>query len=262
MPAEKAHALVLRTFDFSESSLVVVLYTREFGKVRALAKGGRRIKGPFESALDLLTRIRVVFLRKASDALDLLTEAKLERRFRPRREHLASLYAGYYVAELLNEFTDDYQPEEALFDLADEVLEGLPEAAEASLWVARFEMRLLQILGHVPMLTHCVECGADMRSRVRLAFGHDDGGVLCPRCRAGKRHVAAIDQEVAKVMQRLADENDTAWRRISMSPRCKGALRGLLNHHICHLLGKRPRMHEYLGMLLSDRRKRSFPGRS
>lgn len=94
MSSEKATAIVLRTVDFSESSLVVTLFTREFGKVRGLAKGGRRLKGPFESALDLLARCRIVFLRKSSEALDLVTEAKLVRRFRPAGHHLSSLYAG------------------------------------------------------------------------------------------------------------------------------------------------------------------------
>ena len=107
MPAEKATAIVLRTVEFSETSLVVTLFTREFGKIGALAKGGRRLKGPFESALDLLALCRIVFLRKSSDALDLLTEAKLLRRFRPAGRDLSSLYAGYYVAELLGELTDD-----------------------------------------------------------------------------------------------------------------------------------------------------------
>ncbi|MGO9110195.1 MAG: DNA repair protein RecO, partial [Thermoguttaceae bacterium] len=98
MPSEKASALVLRTIDFSETSLVVWLFTREFGKIGALAKGARRLKNPFESALDVLTLCRIVFLHKSSEALDLVTEARLVRRFRPTGRNLAGLYAGYYVA--------------------------------------------------------------------------------------------------------------------------------------------------------------------
>src|SRR5437773_241187 len=103
MPAEKALALVIRVVDFSETSTVLTIFTREFGKVRAIAKGSRRPKGPFESALDLLCLCRIVFLAKSSDALDLVTEAKLERRFRPAGRDVSRLYAGYYVAELLHE---------------------------------------------------------------------------------------------------------------------------------------------------------------
>jgi DNA repair protein RecO (recombination protein O) len=55
---ENADAVVLRTVDFSETCLILTLFTRQFGKIEALAKGGRRLKSPFESALDILTRIR------------------------------------------------------------------------------------------------------------------------------------------------------------------------------------------------------------
>ena len=131
MAAEKTLALVLRAVEFSESSLVVTLFTREFGKIHGLAKGARRLKGPFESALDLLSLCRLVFLRKSSSALDLLTEAKLERRFRPANRDLSNLYAGYYVAELLNEFTDDADPHPDLFDAADETLRRLARTSGA-----------------------------------------------------------------------------------------------------------------------------------
>ncbi len=81
MSSEKTLAIVVRVVEFSESSCVVTLFTRDFGKVGALAKGARRPKSSFESALDLLAVCRIVFLHKSSDTLDLLTEAKLERRF-------------------------------------------------------------------------------------------------------------------------------------------------------------------------------------
>src|SRR5262245_26494731 len=105
MSAENATALVLRVVEFSETSCVVTLLTREFGRIGALAKGARRAKNPFDSALDLLTLCRVLFLRKSSGGLDLLTEARLERRFRPPPGDVARLYAGYYLAELLLSLT-------------------------------------------------------------------------------------------------------------------------------------------------------------
>ena len=77
---------------------------------------------------------QVVFLRKSSGTLDLLTEAKLQRRFRPAGRDLSSLNAGYYVAELLSELTDDYDPHPALFDLADQTLLGLAAAMTVAAW--------------------------------------------------------------------------------------------------------------------------------
>src|SRR5206468_11556804 len=118
MAAEKALALVVRGTDWSETSRITTLFTREYGKVRALAKGGRRLRSSFEIAFDLLTVCHVVFLRKAHGGLDLLTEAQVVERFPVLRKDLAALNAGYYVAELLADGTQDYDPHPPLFDAA------------------------------------------------------------------------------------------------------------------------------------------------
>src|ERR1043165_4338396 len=66
MSTQKAEALVIRQTDFSETSKVVTFFTREHGKISVIAKGARRLKGPFEAAIDLLTVCRIVFIRKSS----------------------------------------------------------------------------------------------------------------------------------------------------------------------------------------------------
>src|SRR5208283_2162097 len=132
MSLEKATALVLRTTDWSESSRIATLWTREFGKVRVLAKGGRRLKSNFENALDLLTVCSIVFLRKSSGSLDLLTEAQVVRRFPRLGQDLAALYGGYYVAELLGDLTQEYDPHPALYDEAVATLADLGREAGAA----------------------------------------------------------------------------------------------------------------------------------
>src|SRR5947209_18955739 len=157
MPAEKALALVLRTTDWSETSRIATLWTREFGKVRVLAKGGRRLKSNFESALDLLTVCSIVLLRKSSGSLDLLTEARVVERFPRLRTDLQALYAAYYLAELLADWTEDYDPHPELFDEALATLRDLGSAAGAAtpLRLMRFELVLLRELGYGPALDAC-----------------------------------------------------------------------------------------------------------
>src|SRR5215831_6764688 len=161
MAAEKAQAVVLRTSDWSESSRIATLWTREFGKVRVLAKGGRRLKSNFENALDLLTFCRIVFLRKSTGSLDLLTEAQVIQRFPRLRTDLAALYAGYYIAELLADWTQEYDPHPSLFDEALATLETLgtclpgQQQPVTDLRLARFELVLLRELGYSPVLETC-----------------------------------------------------------------------------------------------------------
>jgi DNA repair protein RecO (recombination protein O) len=249
MSTEKAIAIVLRTVDWSETSSIVTLWTREFGKVRGVAKGARRPKGPFEAALDLLSISRIVFLRKSTEALDLLYEAKLERRFRPRAGDLSSLYAGYYVAELLNELTDDYDPHPELFDAAQQALAALAGQGSIVAVILRFELMTLAALGHMPSLMACVECGQPVERSGRVAFGLLSGGVLCRNCRPGKTQVVAVSAPALTVLDQLAEPSNDAFQNTEIDRRLMGELRGLMNGYVAHLLGHRPQMHRYLRLL-------------
>ena len=246
MSSEKTTAIVLRVVEFSETSSVVTLFTREFGKVRAIAKGARRPKGPFESALDLLAVCHIVFLRKSSDSLDLLTEAKLERRFRPPGDDLSNLYAAYYVAELLNELTDDYDSHPGLFDVADETLVALAGSGSVAAALVRFELRALRELGHLPSLATCGECGTAVEPTGRVPFSQLAGGVLCGNCRVGQKQIISISAGVLKALLQYSELEGDDSQRAELDQRTYGELRGVLNHYWTHLLGHPPRMHRWL----------------
>ncbi|MDG2207510.1 MAG: DNA repair protein RecO [Pirellulales bacterium] len=250
MSFEKANAIVLRLIDFSETSRVVTLFTREFGKIGALAKGAHRQKGPFDSALDLLTRARVVFLRKSSGGLDLLTEAKLEHRFRPPNHDLSPLFAGYYIAELLLELTDEYDPHPELFDISAQTLQALSreENKHISPLILHFELSALRLLGHLPNLDQCVECGKTISTDDRVSFGQSSGGVLCQACRPGKRHVAQIHGDSLRTLQRYA--RGSCENLQSVSDPISGEVRGIINHTISHLLSREPKMQKHLSFLV------------
>lgn len=252
MASEKSSALVLRTVDFSETSLVVTLFTRDFGKIGALAKGARRPKSAFEGALDLLALCRVVFLHKSSDVLDLLTEAKLQRRFRAASRDLTRLYAGYYVAELLDELTHIGDPHPDLFDAAVEALAELDGEGDVAAVTLRLEMTALRILGHMPSLDECVGCGKPVEAEGRVALGTLDGGVLCADCRPGKRQVVSVSADVVKTLRRFADATKDAWRGPPLESKTWGELRGVLNHYLANLLGKKPKLHDFLGTLAKE----------
>jgi DNA repair protein RecO (recombination protein O) len=248
MPSEKAEALVLRTTDWSETSRIATLWTREFGKIRALAKGGRRLKSAFENSLDLLTHCSIVFLRKSSGSLDLLTEASVVQRFGRLRTDLSALYAAYYVAELLAESTEDYDPhpplfEEALSTLRDVGLPGGPPA-EAGPRVMRFEAVLLRELGYSPSLEACAFCGELLAAPGRC-FSAAAGGVVCPRCVPSVRERRPLSTAGWQALRDLADPGE-AWRDFRDAA-VRSEVRQVLGHYVTYRLGRRPRLLPYLG---------------
>jgi DNA repair protein RecO (recombination protein O) len=263
LAAEQALALVVRGTDWSETSRITTLFTREFGKVRALAKGGRRLKSNFDIAFDLLTVCRIVFLRKSHGGLDLLTEARLEEQFPALRQNLPALYAGYYVAELLADGTQDYDPHPVLFDAAVETLRSLVGAtdttwppslggggrgvgsagADLSARVSAFELVWLHELGYSPRLDACAGCGAErMNPTAGALFSPSSGGVLCPSCGPAVADRWAASGPALVALRALA-EGDAAPE---IPAAVQGEVRHLLGQTVSCVLGRRPRMLSYM----------------
>ncbi|MEO1616553.1 MAG: DNA repair protein RecO [Planctomycetota bacterium] len=244
MAAEQSTALVLRTIEFSETSLVVTLLTRDFGQVAALAKGARRPKSSFEGSLDLLAVCRVVLIRKSSDALDLLTEAKLIRRFRGAEKSLERVYAGYYIAEMLRLLTDNHDPHPGLFDLALDALGLIDGNGSAPLAVLGFDVAALRLLGHAPSTRTCVDCGEGVARTARMAFAPIAGGMVCQRCRSRQHSLMTLSASSVEQLERIIAPHSRLPIQVDNS--AYRELRAILNRYLQALLGSVPRMQSFL----------------
>lgn len=248
MAAEQSDAIVLRVTPWSETSLIASIYARDFGKLSVMAKGARRPKSPFEAALDLLSICRVVFIPKAGDTLSLLTEAKLQRRFRAGSHDLLRLYAGYYVAELLERLTDkgDRQPE--IFDLAVTTLHWLDDQQlELRKVVSLWELQMLRLVGHLPSWRRCVHCGREVAQGEWIAFGVLDSGVLCEACQGGARQVIRLASPARDILEEMSRDD---WLEIDLTTtleqRHRRAIRGVITRYLTVLLDRKLLMHSYL----------------
>ena len=245
MPSEQTDAIVLRLVEFSETSLIVTLYTRELGRISAIAKGARRPKSPFEGALDILSVCRIVVISKTSDALDILTEAKLQRRFRAAQRGLTRLYCGFYLAELLRLWSDEGSPNRELFDLGLQCIERIDGNDDALAAVLFFELQGLRLIGNAPATQACVTCGAAVEiTSPRVAFGYHLGGVLCRLCAARERQVASLTRGAVELIAQLQQLGASPPATLEGS--AYRELRAVLTRYIATMLGNPPRTQSLL----------------
>ncbi|MCC9644782.1 DNA repair protein RecO [Rhodopirellula sp. JC740] len=261
-------AIVLRTVEFSETSLIVTLLTKDLGRISALAKGARRLKGPFEGSLDLLSVCAISLIDKPGDALDLLTESKLRRRFRGAQRSLERLHAGYYIAEMLRLMIDDDDPHRELFDMTLAAMGMIDGDGPVAKTLLAFDAQCLRLLGHAPSTQQCTVCGrAVQRQRRRASFSLIGGGVVCETCRPSQTHLMTASWEALDALRVLAGdpgiensddssadaETDSRPKRFPLaslfpplSAEAYGDLRGLLNRTLEALIGHTPRMQPFL----------------
>ncbi len=149
MELERAEAIVLRCQPVTESSLIVTWFTREFGKIKTMAKGARRPKSPMRGKIDLFYHDEIVFLRSKRSDLHLLHDCFLEKPRKQLRESVDRLAAASYACELVELATVVEDPNPRIFELLDTVLDAIDPRFNAVL-LLWFELQLLAAAGWKP----------------------------------------------------------------------------------------------------------------
>src|SRR5512137_1385672 len=107
MPVFRTQAIVTRSLNYGESDKIVTFFTKDFGKVKGIAKGARRSKKRFQNALDLFTHVRLAFFDREGMGLVRAENCDICNSFRRIRENLKKIYYGTYFLELVNEMTGE-----------------------------------------------------------------------------------------------------------------------------------------------------------
>lgn len=149
MDTERAEAVVLRVQLVTESSLIVTWFTREFGKLKTMAKGARRSKGPFRGKIDLFYLDEILFLRSRRSDLHLLHDCFLEKAHKTLRDSVPKLVAASYVTELIDLATEPEDANPKMFELLVAVL-GTLERAIDDVVLIWFELQVLAVAGWAP----------------------------------------------------------------------------------------------------------------
>jgi DNA repair protein RecO (recombination protein O) len=188
----KTQAVVLRSMRFAEADRILHLYTREHGRVGAIAKGVRKTKSRFGARLEPLSHVELM-LHRGSGELLTVTGVELVRPHQAARAHPYRLGVALVGAEaMLRLFAEPERNERAFEALARflDVVDALPprESAPAHDPLAlAFQLKLLWLAGFLPHLESCAECG---RAGPLVGFSAQAGGAVCATCANGSLPLA------------------------------------------------------------------------
>lgn len=200
MAIQKAEAFVLRTHSFRSSSLVVTLYSKEFGKLKGVAKGVRKEALANPSSYEPFTLVEIVFYEKIRSDLHLISEVSILESFEGLRSNLEALAVAYYLAELVDQLTEPHDPHERIFGLLDFSFRHLP-TLDPHFVTRFFEIQLLSEIGLLPNLEGCLGCGGPIAGK--FYFSARQGGLFCQNCRRNAPDAGMIDQETIRILKLL-----------------------------------------------------------
>jgi DNA repair protein RecO (recombination protein O) len=229
----RVEAVVLRHSDWGEADRLLWLFTRELGKVRAIAKGARKLRSRKAGHLEPFTRVNLQ-LARGRDLL-IVTQAETVDGFASINEDLLQVGYASYIVELLDRFTYEEGENRALYKLLADTLERLSQGHETSLLLRFYEIRLLDLLGYRPQLFYCAKCEQEIRP-VDQYFSAELGGVLCPNCGPGNAGARPVSVQALKYFRHLQRSNYTEASRAQISAEINYEMELLIQHYLTYLL--------------------------
>lgn len=200
----RAEGIVLRGYDLGEADRILTILTRDHGKVRAVAKGVRKTMSRKGGHLEPFCRCSLL-LAQGRD-LDIVAQVETLDAFARLRADLDTLLPAYYLAELVDAFTEESTEQRALYEAFYAALVALEHGADAAAVSRWFEMFVLTVSGLAPAWSACAGCGKPIEPDIAYAFSHERGGLLCPACRARDRLARPVAPQTVKLLRLLARE--------------------------------------------------------
>ena len=243
----KTQGIVLKQMPIGEADRILSIFTRDFGKVRVVARGVRKPTSKLAGHLEPLSHVAISVSRGRS--LAPIREALTVRSFRGVRENLRLISEGVYLAELVESFSAEDQPSPVIYRLLLDALDWLEVNGDNARLMRYFELRLLMDSGFGPELRACVECRTTLEPGDYL-YSSAGGGVLCDECKVTMDVVLMpLSLDANKVLRfygRIGLEEAVG---LNVSSRVADETNRVLRHYVRYLLERELKSVEFVDLV-------------
>jgi len=236
MPIHKTEGIILNKYNFRETSLIINFYTREFGKISGLLKGARTDSQKFASPLESFSHNEIIFYKKTSGSLHLISQCDLKENFSGIRNAIPKVGQASIMMELLNNIMMQEDKNEEIFELTLNCLKEMNLNNSSEKITTIFKIKLLSLSGFKPHLDSCVVCQNKIMDASRFSLSL--GGLVCNRCTTKDPSSRSIFRgTIASILH--IERNDLKNNlNLGLNPQIKKELDLVLNSFLNFHLGK------------------------
>ncbi len=240
----QTEAIVLKTFDFRETSRIAHFYTRRQGKVRGVMKGIRKDPRKFGSSVERFSENDIVYYEYRRSDLHLISQCDLKNFFFPIRQDLDKALAAHYILDLVGAMMPPEEKNVQVYDLMLDFLNALERASDIHALVHFFQIKLLLLSGFKPHLDTCVKCRRQVTAQARFSPG--EGGLLCRDCRVYDPQIHPVSQGAIASILHVEKNPWARCLRLKLTKRVREELKYTLNTFLVYHLGRRLKSARYV----------------
>ncbi len=176
-------AINLKSYPLSESDKIVVMYSKEKGLIKGVAKGVKKPKSKLGARMDSLVANRIM-LNKGKN-LSTICQAEALNTFSNSRKDMDKLFYSIYISELVAAFGIEDDPSSAeVYELFYKALDRISVSKSKKdilIAVIKFQLKLMLVAGFGIELDTCLCCREQILNE-DMYFSVQMGGVICKEC--------------------------------------------------------------------------------
>ena len=201
MPLLKTKAVILRSHRWGDADRIVTFFSLQFGKIRGVARGARRLKSRYSGVLEPFGVVELTLFQKTPEALGSISQIDLMSSFSAIREDLGVMTAAARMVRIVEAITVDRDPNHQMFWALVQSLEMLGPGSDLPLTALLFQIHVLGHTGFNPQIGQCTECGKPIVEDP-LWFSPRLGGIVCTGCgRNGIGRIIPLSKGSAAFME-------------------------------------------------------------
>ncbi len=255
MPVQKTKAIVLGHHPLGEADRIVIFHTENFGNIRAVARGVRKIKSRLCGRMEILICGALVFYERPGKDLHAVNSFDIIESFQSLREDLMKMAYCSYLSELIQHVESSGGPDSDTFELMLDIMFMMKTTDDPEMLARVFEIRFLTSAGLSPQLDDCLECSCDIGSATTLRFNVAEGGVVCNKCVGGAEQSSTllISRGTLELMKRMQQAPLELISRLRILENNRRELRKVLRNFISFHIGvRRLRSLDFLASIEND----------
>lgn len=211
MDTLKTRSIALKSYELFDQDRIVTFYTQNFGVLNVVAKGARKIKSRFAPIVQFPSYVDIFVHKREYLKMGTLTDCKVRHLFPKIKANIFKFAYASYLAETMLGSLKGEEPNQALFSLLLQVLFFLEDKekknVDFNILASTFRLKLLYILGYMPELRLCVECGKKRDLFTAFYFSHERGGIICDTCQREDLPAVGIPKLTVLAMDYLMRNN-------------------------------------------------------
>ncbi|MFA5114741.1 MAG: DNA repair protein RecO [Candidatus Omnitrophota bacterium] len=248
MPIHKSEAIVLKRYNFRETSMIANFYTRDCGKLSGILKGIRKEPAKFASNIEPFSYNEIIFYRSRLGDLHLVSQCDLRESFNNIRNSIDKITAAGLMMELAAAIMPPEDKNEAVFDLILDCLRALDTNGTPEKIMTIFKIKILALSGFKPHFDSCVSCDERIGA-AQARFSLSLGGLLCGRCHKKDIKARSIFRGTIASILYIERNNLQTNLNLGMNPQIKKELGIILNSFLEFHLGKELKSERFLNKI-------------